>query len=70
RFVLANALDRTLENDWYNCQCSYVDMFPDGDTLNILVPHRWRQVLHLRVQAADLARLPTRADLVEAARTP
>lgn len=66
RFVFANALAPTLENDWRNHNCSYVDMFPDGETLHLFVPHRWRQALHLTFREGDIANFPTKADLASA----
>jgi len=54
RFLFANALAPTLESDWRNHQCSYLDMFPDGDTLHLFLPHRWRQALHLTTQVSAM----------------
>ena len=64
RFV--NALAETLANDFRNCQCSYIDVSADGGPLHLLVPHRWRQVLHLQFKESDLAAFPTRAELARA----
>jgi hypothetical protein len=61
QFVFANALAETLGNDFRNYQCSYVDVFGDGDTLHLFVPHRWRQVLHLQLTESDIAAFPTKA---------
>ena len=36
-----------------------MDAFADDGVLNIFVPHRWQQVLHLRVRERDLASMPT-----------
>jgi hypothetical protein len=66
RFVLANALDRTLASDFQNDQCSYLDMFADGEDLHLFLPHRWQRALHLHLKSADLNRLPTTADLERA----
>lgn len=63
RFVVANALDETLENAFRNHQCSYIDMFADGDEVHLFVPHRWRQVLHLHFKESDLGKLPTEGEL-------
>ncbi|MHB1295650.1 MAG: sialidase family protein [Anaerolineae bacterium] len=63
RFLFANALAETLEDPFRNFQCSYVDVFQDGDRLHLFVPHRWRQVLHLWIEIEDLWRLPTRMAL-------
>jgi len=63
RFVFANALAETLENSFRNYQCSYIDMFADGETLHLFVPHRWRQVLHLTFHEAALDKFPTQSQL-------
>ncbi|WP_164821745.1 sialidase family protein [Paenibacillus koleovorans] len=63
RFLFVNALEPTLNSSFRNYQCSYMDMFLDGDLLNLFVPHRWQQVLHLTIRESDLRRLPTRAEL-------
>ena len=63
RFLFCNALEPNLENPWRNFQCSYLDMFLDGGVLNILVPHRWQQVLYLHIGEQALYSLPLRADL-------
>jgi hypothetical protein len=63
RFVFANALAETLANDFRNYQCSYIDIFADGDQLHLFVPHRWRQVLHLQFSERDLERFPTGEEL-------
>ena len=63
RFVLANALSPSFSNAWRNYNCSYADLFVDGDVLNLFLPHRWHHAIHLQMQEADLAALPTRADL-------
>jgi hypothetical protein len=39
-------------------------MFLDGGTINMFVPHRWQQVLHLRFAESLLGRLPSRAELL------
>jgi hypothetical protein len=63
RFVFVNALAETLGSDFRNYQCSYIDVFADGDTLNLFVPHRWRQVLHLQFQESEITAFPTNAEL-------
>ena len=63
RFFLANAAAANLTQAFYNYQCSYMDAFLDGNTLHCFLPHRWQQALHLRVNVADLAAMPTRVDL-------
>lgn len=73
RFLLVNAFAPTLGSSWRNYQCSYIDMVADGNNLHIFMPHRWRQAIHLTLEASDLEKLPTRADLaaaIEAARSP
>ena len=61
--MFANALDETLGNAFRNHQCSYIDMFADGDEVHLFVPHRWRQVLHLHFKESDLGKLPTEGEL-------
>ena len=70
RFVFANALAPGPESAWHNHQCSYMDMFPDGEDLHLFVPHRWRRALHLHVKAADLKKLPTKQEFVQRLRPP
>ena len=67
RFVLANALAPTSKDDFYNHQCSYLDAFADGETINLFLPHQWKRSLHLKLKASDLNNLPTKAQLKEAA---
>jgi len=63
RFVFANALDETLESAFRNHQCSYIDMFADGDDIHLFVPHRWRQVLHLQFKESDLSSFPAQEEI-------
>ena len=63
RFVFANALGEVKKNLWFDYNCSYIDGFADGEDLHLFVPHRWQRAIHLQLKAADLARLPTKADL-------
>jgi hypothetical protein len=63
RFVFANALAPTLENPFRNYQCSYMDVFVDGDVLNLFVPHRWQRALHLQIKESALQGLPLRGEL-------
>lgn len=63
RFLFANALGETLESAFRNYQCSYIDLFVDDNRLHLFVPHRWRQVLHLTLDEADLEKLPTQETL-------
>ena len=66
RFLFVNALAETLGSPFRNYQCSYCDIFADGDELHLFVPHRWRQVLHLRFNERALDVFPTCADLTRA----
>ena len=65
-FVYCNAVkhDESLP-PFFNNQCSYNDLFVDGDTLNIFVPHLWRQALHLQIKEADLLKLPTKSEILK-----
>jgi hypothetical protein len=63
RFVLANALAPKKNNAWYDYQCSYADLIVDGDNLHLFFPHRWERVLHVRLKASAIPRLPTRSQL-------
>ena len=47
RFVFANALAPTLENAWWNCQCSYLDAFVDEGVRQEQVQHAF---IHARIQ--------------------
>jgi hypothetical protein len=40
-----------------------MDVFVDGDVLNLFVPHRWQRALHLRIRESDLQSLPLRGEL-------
>jgi len=63
-FVYCNAVKHDdSKPPYYNNQCSYNDLFMDGDTLNIFVPHLWRQAVHLQIKEADLFRLPKKSEL-------
>jgi hypothetical protein len=63
RFVFANAALPSLENDWFNWQCSYMDAFTDNGVLQLFLPHRWQRCLHLQLPEAELQRLPTAKEL-------
>lgn len=63
RFVLVNALTNTESDNYYNYQCSYLDMFVDNGICNLFLPHRWRRALHLQISEPDLRQLPTREEL-------
>jgi len=64
-FLYCNAAFHNFAQPFRNCQCSYNDLWVDGDTLNIFVPHRWQQALHLKIKEKDLRGLPTRKQLLE-----
>ena len=63
RFVFANALAPAYEMPFMNHQCSYIDAFVDDGVANLFVPHRWHQMLHLRIPEAALQELPTAEEL-------
>ncbi|MEK6796234.1 MAG: sialidase family protein [Spirochaetota bacterium] len=63
RFVLMNAAKPDLETAWFNYQCSYADMFADDGVLNLFIPHRWQQVLHLTINESDLGKFPLRSEI-------
>ncbi len=63
RFVFANALAPAYAMPFMNHQCSYIDAFVDDGVVNLFVPHRWHQALHLRIPEAALHELPTAAEL-------
>ena len=63
RFVFANALAPGKQSGFYNHQCSYMDMFADGEDLHLFIPHRWKRAMHLRLKASGLEKLPARAQL-------
>jgi len=67
RFLLANARASDSGNPWIACQCAYADLFRDGDTLHVFLPHQWKRALHLTLAAGDIEKLPTRADIEKAA---
>jgi hypothetical protein len=66
QFVFANALAPSFENPFRNYQCSYIDMFIDGDTVHLFVPHRWERALHLTFKEAACEKFPT-ANVIKAA---
>ena len=66
RFVLANALAPAFDNHWRDYQCSYLDLIVDGEDLHLFFPHRWQRAMHLRLRAANIVRLPTKAELTAA----
>jgi Neuraminidase (sialidase) len=67
RFVFANALAETDRNAFFNYQCSYMDCFVDGEVLHLILPHRWKRVLHLTLPENALRRLPTRTEIIQSA---
>jgi hypothetical protein len=58
RFLLATAAAADLEDAFFNYQCSYMDLFIDEGVVNMFVPHRWQQVLHLQFEEVLLWKLP------------
>ena len=63
QFVFSTAVEAQFESPFYNFQCSYMDCFLDGTTLNLIVPHLWHQVLHLRIEEDDLTNLSTAEEM-------
>lgn len=60
QFLFANATAAdTAKNGWFNYQVSYLDAVIDGGTIHLFCPHLWNRALYLRIEEADLARLPT-----------
>lgn len=58
RFLLANAAP-----GFGNREVSYADLLVDGDDLHLFFDHGKRQVIQVHLKTADLAQLPTRAEL-------
>jgi len=54
KFLYCNAANPDRINPFYNHQCSYNDFWVDHGILNIFIPHRWQQVLHLQIKENDL----------------
>ncbi|MBL9203616.1 MAG: exo-alpha-sialidase [Opitutaceae bacterium] len=69
RFIFANAAAPEVRVKAWNYQCSYLDLFMDGDELHLFLPHRWQQVLHLTVKESELSGLPSKANLQVLARS-
>ncbi len=66
RFLLANAFapdPLNQGNAWRDYQCSYLDLIATGGRLHLFIAHRWQRALHLTIDAAALAHLPTAAEL-------
>lgn len=63
RFLFVNSAEPDFDSPFRNYQCSYMDMFVDGDTINLLVPHRWNQVLYLTIKEKELLNLPLRSEV-------
>ncbi|MCL2664889.1 MAG: glycoside hydrolase [Defluviitaleaceae bacterium] len=64
-FLYCNAV--AYKEGWppfFNNQCSYNDLYVDGNVVNIYVPHRWHQVLHLQIKEEDLLKLPKKNELM------
>lgn len=57
RFLFSNACKSDLESPFRNHQCSYIDMFVDGDMVNLFVPHRWQEILHLKISIDTIDKL-------------
>jgi hypothetical protein len=68
RFVFANALADALGNIFRDSNCSYLDMIEEDGIIHLFVPHRWERVLYLRFRESDVAKFPTRPNLVDAAK--
>jgi hypothetical protein len=64
-FLYCNALAPTLESPFRNNQCSYMDLFADGDILNMVVPHRWHEVLFMQIKIDELYKLPKKNEFRE-----
>lgn len=65
RFVFSTAVAPRYEKPFFNYQCSYMDMFLDGKTVNLFVPHLWHQVLHLQIEESDLIDLSDEATILD-----
>jgi len=65
RFVFSTAVAPRYEKPFFNYQCSYMDMFLDGKTVNLFVPHLWHQVLHLQIEEGDLIDLSDEATILD-----
>lgn len=65
-FMLANALAESLEDSNPNYQCSYIDLFTDRGYVNLIIPHRWQRVVHLRFPESKLGEFLTRSELAKA----
>ena len=61
--MFANAVQPNLRSLSFNHQCSYLDVFVDKGVLQIFFPHRWQQVLHLKLNESALSSLPTKTQL-------
>jgi len=63
RFVFSTAVAPRFDKPFFNFQCSYMDMFMDGTTVHLIVPHLWHQVLHLQIEESDLRNLSLSEEL-------
>ena len=57
-FLYCNAAALNRGIPFFNYQCSYNDLWADNGVLNIFVPHRWQQVVHLQIKEEEFFRLP------------
>jgi Neuraminidase (sialidase) len=64
RFLMSTAttITRKLFGSEQYC-ITYCDVLAEDGTLNIFLPHLWRQVLQVRMQEADLGKLSTKREL-------
>lgn len=62
RLVMASTSENRRE------QISYADLLADDGDLHLFVPYGWKQTLHVRIREADLAEMPTKAELAAAIR--
>jgi len=58
RFLFANAGYPDNGGPFWDHNCSYLDMFIDGGVMHLFVPHRWQQVLHLRIEESEILGIP------------
>jgi hypothetical protein len=64
RFFMSTATTITRQLFGSEQYCiTYCDLLADDGTLNIFLPHLWRQILQVRMKETDLSKLPTKRDL-------
>ena len=64
RFFMSTATTITRQLFGSEQYCiTYCDLLADDGTLNIFLPHLWRQILQVRMKETDLGKLPTKRDL-------